>query len=97
MNIIDYIPKGNKNRISRQMLCVLTNLSDRKVRQLIHNAREKGCLICTDTSEGGYWQPETREETEGLIRMTKSYIANLQRTISKAQNKLKTYEGQVTI
>lgn len=33
MDIVDYIPIGSQNAISRQSLCIITGMSDRKVRK----------------------------------------------------------------
>ena len=35
MKIIDYIPVGHKNAVTRKQLVILTGLSDRKIRNMI--------------------------------------------------------------
>ena len=45
MSIIDYIPKGKENKISRESLAICTGLPDRSVRRLISAARADGHAI----------------------------------------------------
>lgn len=42
MNIIDYIPYGRENAVSRQELVMRTGMSDRAVRKAIQLLREGG-------------------------------------------------------
>lgn len=35
MNIVDFIPKGKENAVTREALCIYTGLDDRTVRKLI--------------------------------------------------------------
>ena len=44
INIVDYIPIGHENGISRKELCRLTGLTDRNVRECISKARETTCI-----------------------------------------------------
>ena len=43
LNILDYIPTGRMNAITRHALAIRTGISDRQVRDLIHYAR-KMCI-----------------------------------------------------
>ena len=66
MNIIDYIPRGKENKISRESLSMCTNLPDRSVRRLISEARAKGHAIVGDP-EGGYYMAETEADVRLLL------------------------------
>ena len=66
MNIIDYIPRGKENKISRASLSMCTNLPDRSVRRLISEARAKGHAIVGDP-EGGYYMAETEADVNLLL------------------------------
>lgn len=66
MNIIDYIPQGKENKISRESLSMCTNLPDRSVRRLISEARAKGHAIVGDP-EGGYYMAETEADVRLLL------------------------------
>lgn len=65
INIIEYIPKGYKNAISRNNLCLLTGLNDRAVRSLIEEAR-RNTVIISNADGSGYWiypdNPTKREK-----------------------------------
>lgn len=64
MNIIEYIPKGYKNAISRKNLCIATGLNDRIVRKLIEEARRE-TIIISNNDGSGYWiYPEEPTEHE---------------------------------
>lgn len=58
MNIVDYIPVGHQNAVTRKKLCILTGLSDRKVRDLIADARRETPIINQQDSKG-YYIPDT--------------------------------------
>lgn len=65
MNIIEHIPAGFENAISRKDLCRRTNLSDREVRKLIEDARRE-TIIISNNDGSGYWifpdNPTTKEQ-----------------------------------
>lgn len=64
MNIVDYIPFGYENAISRKRLSIVTGLNDRVVRQLIETARRDTIIISNDDGSG-YWRfPENPTQTE---------------------------------
>ena len=50
--IVDYIPKGKENKISRQSLVLCTGLPDRSVRRLISAARAEGHAIVGELLDG---------------------------------------------
>lgn len=59
MNIVDYIPYGEENAISRRALCKLTGLSDRAVREEISQARRNTPIL---SFGGGYFIPSVDEK-----------------------------------
>lgn len=65
MNILQYIPTGHKNAISRQSLCIVTHLTDRKVRDEIAavNANGNPDEIIINMGDGrGYFRPADGED-----------------------------------
>lgn len=94
MNIVELIPRGKENAITRERLCEITGVSDRTVRGYIHDAREKGEMIISSTGSKGYYLPTKRDEVSRFIGQQKSYIKNLQRSVSKAERALKNYPTQ---
>ena len=67
MNIIDYIPQGYKNAISRRSLCNLTGLNDRVVRGLIEEARQETIIISNNDGSGYWLYPKEPTEHEKLL------------------------------
>lgn len=59
IKITDFIPKGRNNAVSMDELATRTGLDKRTVRQAVFNARRKGVVICSSTSneQGGYFLP----------------------------------------
>ena len=55
MNIVDLIPTGKANAITRERLCSLTGLRDRAVRKLIEIARIEGAIILNAQDGAGYY------------------------------------------
>ena len=58
-SIIDFIPSGQCNAISRKQLCLITGLPDRAMRHEIENARHDYAILNIDGS--GYFRPEASE------------------------------------
>jgi len=56
MKIINLIPYGKNNATTRTRLCELTKLSDRKIRDLIADARRDNAIINTQDGKG-YYRP----------------------------------------
>lgn len=73
INIIDFIPEGYENAISRKNLCTLTGLSDREVRNLIEEAR-RNTIIISNNDGSGYWlypQKPSKKDKELLYKYVK--------------------------
>lgn len=68
MNILDYIPKGRVNAISRQELVNRTGLPDRTARKEIKKLVEKGIPIVSFSDEKGYWISDDINEIERFIK-----------------------------
>lgn len=69
--LIDLIPVGYP--ITRQRLCELTGLTDRKVRDEIHHLRRNYCILNMQDGQG-YYRPseDDREQVEAFIRQEAS-------------------------
>ena len=72
-NILDYIPFGRENAISRQRLMQLTGLPDRENRELIQKARRDTPIINIQRGEG-YFRPlvEERDLVEKWLKQEES-------------------------
>ncbi len=60
INIVEYIPTGEKNAVSRAYLRAATGLTDRTVRSLIEAARRKQPIL-NFQGGGGYFLPAENE------------------------------------
>lgn len=52
MDILDFIPTGSENAVTRVELCQRTGLDDRTVRDLIHNARRRIPILNMQDGKG---------------------------------------------
>lgn len=65
MNILDYIPTGHKNAVSRRWLQTVTRLNDRKIRDMIsavNTGGEDNELIINLQDGKGYFRPAPGED-----------------------------------
>lgn len=72
MYILDYIPTGHDNAVTRETLQSLTHLSDRKIRDLIAEANKSApddVLIINLQDGMGYFRPAPDEDY--LVRVWK--------------------------
>lgn len=71
MNIIDYIPEGRENAISRAELQKLTGKPDRTIRLMIKQANRelepKHKAILSSSQARGYWVTDDVEEMERYL------------------------------
>ena len=56
MNIVDYIPYGRENAVTREQLMMLTGMPDRAVREAIAQAR-RDTVILNLQDGNGYYRP----------------------------------------
>lgn len=89
------IPYGKKNAMTRSHLTVLMSISDRKVRTMIHDLREAGMVICSDTQGKGYWKPTKRSEVEEFIDQMNSYGRNCFAAAKSARKYMQDHEDQL--
>ncbi len=68
-NILDFIPYGEENKISKKELMQKTHLNEQ---QLLENLKiiRKDKIILSDTKTGGYWRPKTIKELYPIYLQT---------------------------
>lgn len=76
MNIMEFIPVGKENAVSREALRARLNLPDRAVRLLIQEARERGEVILNDQDGRGYYT------TRDVGQLKRQYRTNRRRALS---------------
>ena len=75
-SIIDYIPEGKENAITRDRLCTVTGLPDRKVREEIEQARRRGAIIINAQDGAGYYR------SDDIRDIARQYKTNERRALS---------------
>lgn len=63
MNILEYIPVGHKNPVTRESLCMSTGLSDRNIRKLISEARRTAPIVNVQNGNG-YYIPDMQDPVD---------------------------------
>ncbi len=76
MDIMRFIGVGRENAVTRSELVSLLNLPDRKIRNLIEDARKRGEIIINDGSGVGYYT------TDDIGDMKRQYSMNNNRAMS---------------
>ena len=71
MNIIDYIPIGRNNAVSRDTLSVVTSLDDRTIRNMIHEARREAPILNMQDGKG-YFLPDLNDSVE--VALLETYV-----------------------
>ena len=72
IDILTYLNTGSKHSIKRKWLCYKTGLNDRKMRDLLHEARKKIPVINLQNGNG-YFIPDMNQEQDRkmLVRWVK--------------------------
>ena len=65
---IELIPYGKENKISKRSLMKLANIQDEKIfNEEVAKLRKK-YIIMSDTTTGGYWRSNCKEELQEFIK-----------------------------
>lgn len=67
--IIDLIPYGQENRISKKQLMKLAGIDEQTLMKEITEIRKEH-IILSDTKKGGYWRPKTIKELHPIYLQT---------------------------
>lgn len=89
MNILDYIPVGHKNAVTREQLAIRTGLSDRKIRELIEAACTSEHPVINLQDGLGYFQPAENEMS--LVRMYRNQENSRTTSTRKKVSELNKY------
>lgn len=89
VNILDLIPFGHANAVSREYLSSVTNLSDRKIRQLIEEACTRNHPILNMQDGKGYFRPLQSEMH--LVRLYRAQENRRTLTIRKKVSEIDKY------
>lgn len=93
MNILDFIPTGKENAISRQELMQRTGVGERLIRDAIKRQVENGVPILSSSGHKGYWYSEDIDEIEEFIRENDHRANALSKTTAKLKKHLYTMKN----
>lgn len=93
--LLNIIPFGKDNAITRDKLANLIGYSDRKIRDNIHHLRMNGYVICSDSGHKGYWRPTKRSEVNDFIIQMESYGKQCFMASKSAREYMKNHEDQL--
>lgn len=68
-NLLDFIPYGEKNKISKKKLMKKANMNEQQLLEELKKIR-KDKIILSDTKTGGYWRPKTIKELHPIYIQT---------------------------
>lgn len=97
MNIIDYIPKGKENAVTREALCIYTGLDDRTVRKMIELARDGGAPILSSSHSVGYWLSDDLAEIKKFLGETDRRCKSMSRRAQGLRRYVAEREGFYTV
>jgi len=89
LKVLQSIPHGKENAISRDQFIVLTGYCDRTNRNAISHLRREGKLICSDSVSKGYWIADDIEDAEVYINEMLHRSMSIMGTVSRARKELK--------
>lgn len=92
--VLNAIPYGKENAVTREKLCKETHMDDRKVRDIISELRDFE-LICSKSGFDGYWRPTNREEVKDFLSENTKRIKSLFKMCKLAREYLKNHEDQL--
>lgn len=90
MDIVDYIPFGRKNAITRTRLMIVTGLNDRQIREQISQARRDTVILNVQDGKG-YFRPlpEERKLVEAYARQETARLRSIGWSLKAARKMLK--------
>ncbi len=90
--LIGMIPHGEANAISNKELSLMLRTDSRTVREMIHDAREDGAVICSTSA--GYFQPENYDELLRYVRKVRAEERSKYRALMSAEKALREFRYQ---
>lgn len=88
MNVINLIPRGKENAITRSELSNLTNIPDRELREIIKRQclEQKVLVIGIQGTGGGYYIPTDPSDINDYIRAEHSRAMKILTNVSLAKD-----------
>lgn len=89
MEVLMHIPDGKKNAISRGALAASAGYSDRNIRRIISQLREKGYIIINLSGGGGYFITSDPDEIEEYYWQEKSRAMSIFKSLKPFRAELR--------
>lgn len=70
--VVNLIPWGRNNAVTREHLMLYTQMTDRQVRRCIEAARRDGVFIIGDQERGGYYRTDSIDDIEYQYRIDRA-------------------------
>lgn len=96
MDILELIPFGQKNAISRQKLAEECGISDRQMRRCIEELRKEKPIANFQDGQG-YFRPETEWELKVYIAQENARAMSILKNLTAAKRELQKVNGQLTL
>ena len=94
VQMIEFIPYGEKNKIQKSELMKLAKIKNEKVFVQELTKLRKQYIIKTNTTEGGYWRPSSKEELQEFIKKCQSRSYDTSKRIMIAYKELEEMEDK---
>lgn len=92
-DIINYIPHGRENAVTRSQLVDMTGMHDRNVRKAISKARKEYVILSLENGSG-YYQPTAEDypELEKFVKREESRAKSIFASLKMARALLEDYK-----
>lgn len=87
IDLLQYIPYGRENAISRAELARLTGLADREIRREVKRILQTGEPVLSSSKQGGYWRSDNPEEWAAFLRESENRTNTERRTTYKLRER----------
>lgn len=95
--VINHIPRGSKETITKETLIGLTGYTDREIRKAVEEARRNGVRVVSSSHRRGYYIATEQAEWDAFLLELKNRIRTTMETYNKcSKNKLVIKDEQQT-
>lgn len=92
MDIVDYIPFGRENAVTRTQLRIMTGLNDRKIRDKISEARRDTVILNMQDGKGYFSPlPEERHLVEAYDKQETARLKSIGWSLKATRQMLKNW------
>ena len=94
--VINHIPKGSKETITKETLIGLTGYTDREIRKAVEEARRNGVRVVSSSHRRGYYIADNPEDWDRFLKELKGRIKTTIETYNKcAKSTMVINDGEI--